>query len=91
MFVVVSYDVPDDRRRLKVAKTLENYGARVQFSVFECQLEQNHVAELEAALAKAIQPKHDSVRIYRLCANCEGTVRILGRGEVTKDMDFYVV
>lgn len=34
-FIVVSYDVVDDRRRTKVMKTLKNFGAHVQYSVFE--------------------------------------------------------
>jgi CRISPR-associated protein Cas2 len=32
MLVVVTYDVPDDKRRLKLAKLLEGYGRRVQYS-----------------------------------------------------------
>ena len=38
MYVVVSYDITNDRRRLKVMKTLEGFGERVQYSVFECRL-----------------------------------------------------
>ena len=39
MFVVVAYDIPDDRRRTRVAKVLEDYGDRVQYSVFEMNLD----------------------------------------------------
>jgi CRISPR-associated protein Cas2 len=35
---VISYDIPDDKRRKKIADLLEGYGQRVQYSVFECQL-----------------------------------------------------
>lgn len=38
MFYLISYDIPDDRRRVRVAKTLKDYGDRVQYSVFECIL-----------------------------------------------------
>ncbi|MEW6376162.1 MAG: CRISPR-associated endonuclease Cas2, partial [Thermodesulfobacteriota bacterium] len=41
MFYVVSYDIPDDQRRIKIAKILEDFGDRVQYSVFECLLEQD--------------------------------------------------
>ena len=35
---VVSYDISSDRLRNKVARTLEGYGTRIQYSVFECKL-----------------------------------------------------
>ena len=38
MFIVISYDIPADKRRTKLAQLLENYGQRVQYSVFECLL-----------------------------------------------------
>ncbi len=37
-FYLVSYDIPDDRRRTRVFKLLRSWGERVQFSVFCCQL-----------------------------------------------------
>ena len=39
MFYLVSYDIPDTKRRTKLAKTLEDFGDRVQYSVFECILD----------------------------------------------------
>ncbi|MGP1372035.1 MAG: CRISPR-associated endonuclease Cas2, partial [Almyronema sp.] len=36
MLVLVVYDIPDDKRRTKLATFLEGYGRRVQYSVFEC-------------------------------------------------------
>jgi len=38
MLYVISYDIPDDERRLKVAKILLDFGRRVQYSVFEAHL-----------------------------------------------------
>jgi len=38
--IVVAYDIIDDKRRNRVAKTMEDYGTRVQYSVFECVLEE---------------------------------------------------
>lgn len=38
MFCVVTYDIPDDRRQTKVANTLEDFGDRVQYRVFEMEL-----------------------------------------------------
>lgn len=38
MVYVVSYDIASDRTRRKLAKLLEGYGVRIQYSVFECRL-----------------------------------------------------
>ena len=67
MFYVVSYDIPDDRRRNEVHDTLKNYGTRVQYSVFECNLEPALLIELQERLVTAIVPKEDNLRYYRLC------------------------
>ena len=40
MFYVVSYDISDDRRRLNLVKTLLDFGAMVQYSVFECLMDE---------------------------------------------------
>ena len=39
MFIVVAYDICDDRRRLCVHKALKNFGHPVQYSTFECLLD----------------------------------------------------
>ena len=35
---LVSYDIESDRLRKKISDTLENYGIRIQYSVFECEI-----------------------------------------------------
>jgi len=77
---LVTYDIPHDGRRLKIATLLEGYGQRVQFSVFEIWVTGAMQRELEQALKKLIDEEDDSVRFYRLCAACQGRVKILGRG-----------
>jgi CRISPR-associated protein Cas2 len=90
MFYVVSYDIPDDRRRVRVAKTLLDFGTRVQFSVFECCLEPNDIAELVERLEKGICIEEDRIRIYGLCAGCVKDVRLLGEGHLTEDPELYI-
>ena len=43
MRTLVSYDISDDKRRRKVCKILEGYGYRVQYSVFECDLDDKKI------------------------------------------------
>jgi len=90
MFYIVSYDIPDDRKRNKIAKMLLDFGTRVQYSVFECILDDKLLEKMTSKLGKMISDE-DSVRIYALCARCEGVVRALGKGEVTKDEDVFIL
>lgn len=69
MFIIITYDVNTEdkagRRRLRrVAKLCQNFGQRVQFSVFECVLEEKDFLKLKADLASVIDEEKDSIRIY---------------------------
>jgi CRISPR-associated protein Cas2 len=60
----VVYDITEDPRRLKVAKTLQSYGERVQYSVFECLLTDDDLDNLQHDLDQRIDHATDSVRFY---------------------------
>ncbi|MEO0099225.1 MAG: CRISPR-associated endonuclease Cas2 [candidate division WOR-3 bacterium] len=91
MFIVISYDIKSDRRRNRVLKTLKNYGTRVQFSVFECNLNSEQFERLKNHLSFLIKPSEDSIRFYRLCEDCKRKVFILGLGILTEDEEVYIV
>ncbi len=91
MFVVVSYDIPDDKRRMKVMKTLKNFGAHVQYSVFECELSAKQFRRLQSRLRKLIKPAEDDVRFYFLCEACMARMRRLGRRRDPVRPDIYIV
>lgn len=91
MFVVVTYDITDDRRRMHVSNELENFGARVNFSVFECHLEAESLADLKQRLAEKIDSSEDNVRYYVLCDACLKKVEVQGKGQVTQDTGYTVV
>jgi CRISPR-associated protein Cas2 len=67
---VVAYDVVKDRRREKVMNTLKNFGLRVQYSVFECELTTGKLEELRERLRTLIDPRRDRLHIYPLCDAC---------------------
>ena len=76
---VVSYDISSDRLRNKVAKTLLNYGRRVQYSVFECQISQKRFEELYEKLVLLMADAGEgSIRFYSLCGKCEKVIQELG-------------
>ncbi len=84
MYIVVSYDISEDKRRTKIHKILKSYGQWVQLSVFECHLTDTQYAKLRSRLSKLIQPNQDSVRFYFLCGCCQGKIERLG-GEQPMD------
>ena len=90
-YVVVSYDITDDTRRRRVAAVAEDYGERVQYSVFDCLLDDRALIRLQVDLEREIDPVVDSVRIYRLCRGCRGMIDILGRGRYFEEEDVRVV
>ena len=74
MFVVVTYDIvtetPEGRRRLRqVAETCEDFGLRVQDSVFECLFDPGQFAHLKQRLMEIIDPEEDSLTFYHLGKN----------------------
>ncbi|TAH49151.1 MAG: CRISPR-associated endonuclease Cas2 [Chloroflexota bacterium] len=91
MLYVIAYDIPDDKRRGKVAKLLEGYGARVQRSVFEADLDARGYADLRKRLGRWIVEKEDSVRFYQLCANCRGQVETIGQLGVMVEPEVLIV
>lgn len=71
MLVIVSYDISTKnaagRKRLrKVAETCQDYGQRVQHSVFECHVDGEQWARLRLALIRLYHPDEDSLRFYFL-------------------------
>jgi CRISPR-associated protein Cas2 len=84
-FVLVVYDISNDRRRTKLHNTLLNYGTPVQYSVFECLLDAKELARMKKATARVIKPKVDRVRYYHLCAECVGKTEVTSGVEVLRE------
>lgn len=91
MFVVISYDISDDRRRTKVANTLEDYGTRVQYSVFEVNLKPGQFRQLREELKKLADPEADNLRFYHLCATCFQRIEVVGQGDVEDEPTVIIV
>jgi len=91
MLYVVSYDIPDDRRRTRVHSALTGFGTWVQFSVFECFLDRKQLMLLQTRLLKEIHQREDTVRIYGLCGTCTQKVEVLGRGDAPREDNIYLL
>ena len=79
-YVVVAYDISDDRRRDKIAKELERFGYRVQKSVFECYVSEKEYKAMKRTLKSLMDPD-DKVYFYTLCSVCTGKIERLGKEE----------
>lgn len=90
MFVVIVYDIVNDQRRNRVAREMEDWGQRVQRSVFECELDETRVESLIEELKK-LTDEEDVVRLYRLCEGCLGKSINVRGGKFRTDPDFYLV
>lgn len=79
MLMLVSYDVntvnPAGRRRLRrIAKACEDWGVRVQNSVFECYVDWAQWIALKARLESICDPDLDSLRYYNMGNKYDGRV-----------------
>lgn len=76
---LISYDITSNKLRRKIAKELENYGIRVQYSVFECSLDKTRYREIYSKLIRLMDGVEEgSIRIYEICQNCEKRTRVIG-------------
>ena len=90
-FVVVVYDISNDRRRTKLHNVLLDYGTPVQYSVFECLLDTAELARMKGAVEKVIRPRVDRVRYYYLCQSCLKKIEITSGVEVAGEKEVIVV
>lgn len=96
MFVLVTYDVDqsDGGRRLhKVAKVCENYGTRVQNSVFEMDIDPARLVKLKTELTDIINKDLDSIRLYKIGRFNKNQVELLGireKIEISFDNGFFL-
>lgn len=86
MLVLITYDVATDnaggQKRLRnVARICENYGQRVQKSVFECVIEPAMWTLMRQSLIEAVDLKQDSLRFYFLGKNWKPHIEHLGAGQ----------
>jgi CRISPR-associated protein Cas2 len=79
MLCLVAYDVSDPRRLAKVAKVCEDFGVRVQYSLFECLLEDADFELFWSLLLELIDDAEDRLVAYRLDSRSSKRTRSAGR------------
>ncbi|HIQ21118.1 MAG TPA: CRISPR-associated endonuclease Cas2 [Planctomycetes bacterium] len=91
MLCVFAYDSPDDRRRARIARTLEDVADRVQGSVFEGWLSERQLEETWRRVQQVVDPAADDVRVYRLCSYCLQQARVLGPQPRQAAAEYWIV
>ena len=70
---LISYDVRDPKRLRQVARKLESYGSRVQYSLFRCRLDRPMLEKLRWELAEIMDPV-DSLLVMPICSQCAAKI-----------------
>jgi CRISPR-associated protein Cas2 len=79
MLILVAYDITDPKRLQKAARLCEDYGMRVQKSVFECRLEAPVFERFWGEFNEILDPALDCAVAYPVCARCAAEIRDVGR------------
>ncbi len=87
---VVAYDIPDDRRRTRIHKTLKGFGQWTEFSLFECFLTKKELLQMRAKLNEHLDAHQDKVRIYLICENCLPKIETVGLAEPKEDTSYLI-
>jgi CRISPR-associated protein Cas2 len=70
MLYLVAYDIANPKRLRHVAQTCEDFGIRVEYSVFECDLPPDRFNLFWDELNTLINEDEDSLLAYRICGEC---------------------
>ena len=91
MKYLITYDIENNKRRKKVSDELEAYGYRVNFSVFECELNKTKMKNLVKKLEELIDKKKDSLRFYHVCENCvPKSFELCDREEIFEKREYFI-
>ncbi len=88
---IISYDISNDKIRRKVSRHLQDHGNRVQYSVFECRLNNQQLNDLRMEVSAMIDPETDTIRWYPLCHWCETKINWQGNGKKTDANNYYII
>lgn len=84
MNYLVCYDIADPKRLRLIAKNLEKYGIRVQYSFFEVDASQKMLDALLDNIKTVMDFKEDKLYVYPICSVCKERVIIEGEGALLK-------
>jgi len=91
MLSLVAYDISDHKRLARVARVCEDFGVRVQYSIFECRLEEAEFTEFWLRLLGQIDEEEDRLVAYKIDARCAKETLTAGRMVCPEKVVCYLV
>jgi CRISPR-associated protein Cas2 len=89
--VLVAYDISADNARARVAAYLQQWGDRIQRSVFVCAIAPGDLDEVNARLATMIDPNTDAIHLLPACATCWSRLTVHGQVNRQPDIPYWAV
>ena len=90
MNYLVCYDIRDPGRLRRTARTLEQYGIRLQYSFFEMDANSQVLKRMIRDVKRVIDLSVDSFNIYPICKVCKKAVLIDGSGGTLSDDKYHI-
>ena len=91
MLVVIAYDTPSNRRRRKMARIADDFGCRIQKSIFQGWLNRDMRHNLIKKLEQIVDKKEDSIFIIPVCARCRQQLVALGTVQIEALPPYWIV
>lgn len=91
MLTLVGYDITEPKRLSRVARVCEDYGIRVQYSLFECRLEETEFEDFWLKLLEEIDEKEDRLVAYKIDAKSAKQTLTAGTMVCSEKVVCYVV
>ena len=91
MLTLVAYDIADPRRLARVARVCEDFGVRVQYSLFECRLEEKDFDTLWLSLLEEINEREDRLVAYKIDARSAKQTLTAGTMVCSEKVVCYIV
>jgi CRISPR-associated protein Cas2 len=91
MLTLVGYDITEPKRLSRVARVCEDYGIRVQYSLFECRLEEAEFEDFWLKLLEEIDEKEDRLVAYKIDAKSAKQTLTAGTMVCSEKVVCYVV
>ena len=89
--VLVCYDISRDSARARVAAYLQQWGDRIQRSVFVCAVAPEDLDDMVSRVEEMIDPRTDAVHLLPTCATCWSRLVVRGQADATPDKPYWAV
>jgi len=91
MITLITYDITNPKRLVKLHKFLKEFGLNTQKSVFECDIDGQALKRIRMYCRDELDIATDSVRIYKICNHCINKVVISGQGIKVTQYEYMLI